>query len=82
MALELSRESVNAAKMLLEHPLIKEIFNELEKDAIEAAFNAGPLEHELRLSLINEAKTIRAVRSKLLSLKAREASLDDAGASE
>lgn len=80
MALELSRESVNAAKMLLEHPLINEIFNDLEQDAIERALQAGPLEHDLRAAFLTEANTIRSLRSKLRSLKAREASLDDEGA--
>lgn len=82
MAIPLTRENVEAAKVLLDHPLIAQIFGELENDAIEAALNAGPLEHELRLSFVNEAKTIRAVRSKLLTLKARGADLDDTGASE
>ena len=80
MALELSRENVNAAKVLLDHPLINAIFDELEHDAIESAMQASPLDHDLRLAFINEAKVIRSLRSKLRSLKAREASLDDEGA--
>lgn len=82
MALALSRENVNAAKVLLDHPLINEIFNELESEAIEAAINAGPLEHDLRAALLIEARSIRSLRSKLLTLKAREVSLDDEGASD
>lgn len=71
MALALTREHVEAAKTLLDHPLIKEIFDELEREAIEAAINAHPLEHDTRLAFINEAKVIRAVRHKLMVLKAR-----------
>lgn len=75
MAIELTKEAVNAAKALLDHPVVKEIFEELERDAIEAALNAGPLEHEIRLALLNEAKVIRAVRSKLHTLTLRGATL-------
>jgi CMP-N-acetylneuraminic acid synthetase len=82
MAIELTREKLEAARVLLDHPLIKEIFEELEKDAIESALSAGPMEHELRLARVNEAKVIRSVRQNLLSLKARGEYLSDAGASE
>lgn len=75
MAIELTKEAVNAAKALLDHPVVNEIFEELERDAIEAALNAGPLEHEIRLALLNEAKVIRAVRSKLHTLTLRGAAL-------
>jgi hypothetical protein len=80
MAIELTREAVNAAKLILSHPVINEIFTELETSAINGAMQAGPVEHEIRYALLCEAKAIRSLRSKLLTLKAREASLNDEGA--
>lgn len=80
MGIKLSRESVEAAKTLLSHPLIIEIFKELESEAIEAALETDPLEHDLRAALLVEVRAIRSLHSKLLTLKAREASLNDKGA--
>lgn len=76
MALKLSRENVEAAKALLDHPVINEIFSSLERDAIEGAMNAGPLEHDLRFALLKEAQIVRSLRSKLTTLVAREAGLN------
>lgn len=72
MAIELTPENVNAAKVILGHDVIKQIFDEMEHSAIEKALNTGPLDHELRLAFLNEAKVIRAVRSKLAMLGIRE----------
>lgn len=82
MAIQLTQDAVNAAKSLLEHPLINEIFDDMERDAVNAAVNVSALEHELRLVLLMEVKVIRNLRSKLLLLKAREASLAEDSASE
>lgn len=75
MALKLTKEAVEAAKVLLAHPVINEIFSDLEQEAIEGALNAGPLEHDLRFALLKEAQVVRSVRSKLTTLVAREAGL-------
>ena len=82
MAVELTSENVEAAKVVLNHPVVMAIFDELEKTAITQAIHA-PLDNDrIRADLMAEVRTIRALRSKLQSLKMRGASLTDEGASD
>lgn len=58
-----------AAEQLLNHPLLKEIFDKLERSAMERAINAKPADDEQRRICTQEVRAIRAVRREL-SLRA------------
>lgn len=54
-----------AAEQLLNHPLLTEIFDGLERSAIERAVNAKPSDDEMRRTCTQEVRAIRAVRREL-----------------
>lgn len=57
-----------AAQAVLEHPILMELFSELEQSAINATLNAKSTDHEARLAHAIEAKTIRNLLSRIRSL--------------
>lgn len=63
-----AQEKANAARMLIEHPLITELFEELEKSAVDVAMYAAPTDHETRAAKLTEARAIRALRQQLSTL--------------
>ena len=56
------------AEYLLDSELLKEIFGQLERDALERAINAKASDDELRRTCTQEVRAIRAVRSQLETL--------------
>ena len=56
------------AEYLLSNQLLKQIFDDLERSAIEAAVNAKSSNDELRATSLQEVRAIRAVRRELQSL--------------
>ena len=56
------------AERLLNHPLINEIFDELENDAMEVAVQAKASDDETRRTSMNEIRAIRSLRQKLKTL--------------
>lgn len=56
------------AEMLLNHPLINQIFDGLEADAMETSVYANPSDDETRRTAMNEVRAIRALRLKLKTL--------------
>lgn len=63
-----SEQDANDARFLIEHPLIQNILNELEKAATDSAVYAPITDHEARQAHIAEVRAIRALRSKLKAL--------------
>ncbi len=68
------------AERLLNHPLINEIFDELESDAMEIAVHAKPSDDETRRTSMNEVRAIRALRQKLKTLSEGKTILPKKGA--
>lgn len=68
-------EKARDAKMLIDHPLVNEIFDALEREAMSAAINAAPLEHDLRAARMAEIRAIRSLRQRLRLLVAESAAL-------
>lgn len=56
------------AEYLLRNELLNQIFDELERDAVETAINAKPSDDEMRRVATQEARAIRSVRAKLNAL--------------
>ena len=56
------------AERLVEHPIINEIFDELERDAMEMSIQSKASDDETRRTMMNEIRAIRALRQKLKSL--------------
>ncbi|SDP08697.1 hypothetical protein [Phyllobacterium sp. OV277] len=59
---------VNDALFLLEHPLIVRTLEELEQNAVNHAIAAPYNDHEKRQAFLADARSIRALRSKLKAL--------------
>jgi len=57
-----------AALELVNSPLLNEILDGFERDAIDAAINAHPSDDETRRVATTEARAIQSLRGKLLSL--------------
>lgn len=53
------------AKYLHDSELLNKIFDQIERDAVEAAINAGLGDDETRRNATGEARAIRSVRRKL-----------------
>lgn len=58
----------NDARWLLEHPLLVRTLDELEQGAVNQAVNAPYNDHEKRQAYLADARSIRALRSKLKAL--------------
>lgn len=61
-------EHRRAAQTILAVPLFNELWDELEKAAINATINADYTDHEKRQAMAAEVRAIRRVRSRLASL--------------
>jgi hypothetical protein len=59
------------AAYLLEHELLKDIFDGLELDALNRAINADPSDDETRRASLGEVRAIQSVRRKLKALCAK-----------
>jgi hypothetical protein len=83
MAVTLNKTNIQAAKMLLDHPLFEEIFGDMEASAINQAINAQLTDDATRSSQLSEARAIRSLRQKLRFMVSHgEATSGDKGASE
>ena len=54
-----------AAQSLLAQPIIVDIFDDLERQAVDTCIDADPLAHEQRAWAACEVRIIRALRRKL-----------------
>jgi hypothetical protein len=62
---KLDKESLNAARMILEHPLVMEIISDMETSAMNGAVNAKLTDTETPAAYLAEVRAIRNFRSKL-----------------
>ena len=58
-------DRAGAAEYLLNNDLLKEIFTDIEADALERAVNAKPSDDEARRAATQEVRAIRAVQRQL-----------------
>lgn len=65
MASKLNHEELNAARMILQHPLTSEILDDLEKSAIDSAVNAKVADEITPAAYLAEVRAIRSFRSRL-----------------
>lgn len=56
------------AEYLLDSKVLKEVFSELEQNALERAISAKPSDDSLRRTSLEEVRAIRAVQDQLRSL--------------
>ena len=65
MALKLDQQSVAAARMILEHPIVAEIFADMEMENLNAAVSAKLGDDESRAAFLAEVRAIRKFKSNL-----------------
>ena len=65
MTINLDEQSLNAARMILEHPLTKDILDDMELSAINNAVNAKLTDKETPAAYLAEVRAIRNFRSRL-----------------
>lgn len=65
MAIKLDQTSLNAARMILEHPLVKEIIDDMEKTALNGAVNANITDDIKPVAYLAEVRAIRKFRTSL-----------------
>lgn len=65
MALELNRENINAARQILDHPIVAEILTSMESDALNSAVNAKLTDTDTPTAYLAEVRAIRSFRSRL-----------------
>lgn len=62
---ELLRRRAAAMRSMVEIPYFNELWDDLERAAVNACINAAPTDHETRAAYAAEARAIRKFRSKL-----------------
>lgn len=65
MAIKYDQQSINAARMILEHPIVMEIFEYMESQALNGAVNAKITDIETPAAFLAEVRAIRRFRSEL-----------------
>ena len=65
MALKYDQQSINAARMILEHPIVNEIFDDMERDMMNAAINTKSIDTDLTAACLAEIRAIRKFKSTL-----------------
>lgn len=65
MAVKLDRQQLEAARQILSHPLIVEIFDDLENGMLNSAVTAKPTEPEIVAAYLAEVRAIRSLRDRL-----------------
>jgi len=65
MVTKLNHEELNAARIILEHPLTAQILDEMENSAINAAVNAKITDEITPSAYLAEVRAIRGFRSRL-----------------
>lgn len=61
----LNRQQLEAARQILSHPLIVEIFDDLENGMLNGAVTAKPTEPEVVAAYLAEVRAIRSLRDRL-----------------
>ncbi|PWE57140.1 hypothetical protein DEM27_05730 [Metarhizobium album] len=62
---EILRRRVAAVRSMLDIPYFTEMWDELERSAVNACINAAPTDNETRSAYAAEARAIRKFRSRL-----------------
>lgn len=70
MATQLNRAQLEAARSIVNHPLVIEILDDMEYREINAAINAKPTDTNTVAAHLAEARAIRNFRSRLLFIVA------------
>lgn len=65
MALKYDKQSISAARMILDHPVVGEIFDNIEAEALNSAVNAKSTDTEIVGAHLAEVRAIRKFRSSL-----------------
>lgn len=65
MAVKLTQEALNAARMIIEHPITQEILADMETSALNGAVNAKITDTETPAAYLAEVRAIRNFRSRL-----------------
>ena len=65
MALKYDQHAISAARMILEHPVVMEIFSDMEAEALNAAVNAKITDEETPAAFLAEVRAIRKFKSNL-----------------
>ena len=65
MASKLSEQEISAARMVLDHPIVIEILDAMEKTALDCAVNANPTDTGIVAAQLAEVRAIRKFRNKL-----------------
>lgn len=66
-------EKAYAASVLLDTPLVVELFDEIEKNAVNRCVHADPADDKTRAAFAAEVRAIRNLRSRLESMKRTKA---------
>ena len=65
MALKYDQQSISAARMILDHPIVNEIFDDMETEMVNAAINTKITDTETTTALLAEVRAIRKFRNNL-----------------
>ena len=65
MVAKMNEQEINAARMVLDHPVVTEVLDDMEKTAMDNAVNAKPTDTETPAVWLAEVRAIRKFRSKL-----------------
>jgi hypothetical protein len=68
MAVKYDQQSVNAARIVLDHPVVDDILSSMELDAINAAVDAKLTDAETPAAYLAEVRAIRNFRNNLRQL--------------
>ena len=65
MARKYDQQAIAAARMILDHPVVGEIFTDMENDALNNAVQAKITDHETAAAWLAEVRAIRKFRDSL-----------------
>lgn len=65
MGLKYDQQSINAARMILDHPVVGEILDDMERDMLNTAVNTKSTDAETTAACLAEVRAIRKFRSTL-----------------
>ena len=68
MALKPDKQSISAARMILDYPMVNEILDHMESEALNNAVNAKPTDTETTAVYLAEVRAIRKFKSSLTFL--------------
>lgn len=65
MAIKRDKQAIAAARMILDHEIVGEIFDDMEREAMNNAVTAKITDHETAAAWLGEVRAIRKFRDNL-----------------